>query len=65
MVPTKSFFDTWIFSVGAMLFILGMLTGFGALVSVVMHRIWGEAPDDAATARTSRTPKEPPIRKAA
>ena len=41
MVPAKGFFDTWIFSVGAMLFILGMLTGFGALVSVVMSRIWG------------------------
>jgi hypothetical protein len=41
MVSAKGFFDTWIFSVGAMLFILGMLTGFGALVSVVMSRIWG------------------------
>ena len=54
MVPAKGFFDTWIFSVGAMLFILGILTGFGALVSVVMSRIWGEAPDDATTARMSR-----------
>ena len=41
MVHAKGFFDTWIFSVGAMLFILGMLTGFAALVSVVMSRIWG------------------------
>jgi len=65
MVSAKGFFDTWIFSVGAMLFILSILTGFGALVSVLMSRIWGEAPDDAATARMSRTPKEPPIRKAA
>jgi hypothetical protein len=65
MVSAKGFFDTWIFSVGAMLFILSILTGFGALVSVLMSRIWGEAPDDAAIARTSRTPEEPPIRKAA
>jgi len=65
MVSAKGFFDTWIFSVGAMLFILSIFTGFGALVSVLMSRIWGEAPDDAATARISRTPEEPPIRKAA
>ena len=41
MVSAKGFFDTWIFSVGAMLFILGILAGFGALVSVLMSRIWG------------------------
>jgi hypothetical protein len=65
MVSAKGFFDTWIFSFGAMLFMLSILAGIGALVSVLMSRIWGEAPDDAATARTSRTPEEPPIRKAA
>jgi hypothetical protein len=65
MVSAKGFFDTWIFSVEAMLFILSILMGFGALVSMLMSRICGEAPDDAATARMSRTPKGPPIRKAA
>jgi len=65
MVSTRGFFDTWIFSFGLMLFMLSILTGFGALVSVLMSRIWGEASDDAVTARMSRTPKEPPIRKAA
>ena len=65
MVSAKGFFDTWIFSGGAMLFILSILTGFGALVSVLMSRIWGEVRDDAAIARMSKTPKEPPIRKAA
>ncbi len=58
-------FHSWIFSIGTVLFILTLLTGFSALVSVLMSRIWGEAPDDAATARMSRTPEEPPFRKAA
>ena len=57
--------DSWGFSVVVMLFILGILTAFGALVSVLMSRIWGEERDDAATAHMSRTAKEPPIRKAA
>jgi len=54
MVSAKGFVDTWIFSVGAMLFILGILAGLGALLSVLMSRIWGEAPDEASTARMSR-----------
>jgi hypothetical protein len=65
MVSARNFLDTWIFSVVAMLFMLGILTGIGALVSVLMSRIWGEERDDAATARMSGTAKEPPIRKAA
>jgi hypothetical protein len=65
MVSGSGFFDSWIFSVGVMLFILSLLTGFGALVSVLMSRIWGEATDNAATARMNRKPEEPPIRKAA
>jgi len=55
-------FRSWIVSVGVMLFILSLLTGFGAFVSVLMSRIWGEATDNAATGRMSRTKKEPPIR---
>ena len=58
-------FDSWIFSIGVVLVMLCLLTGFGALVSVLMCRIWGEVRDDAATARMSGTPKEPPFRKAA
>jgi len=58
-------FDSWIFSIGIVLFMLSLLTGFSALVSVLMSRIWGETTDDAAIARTSRTPEEPPFRKAA
>jgi uncharacterized membrane protein len=65
MVSARNFFDTWIFSVVAMLFMLSILTGIGALVSLLMSRIWGEERDDAATAHMSRTTKEPPIRKAA
>jgi hypothetical protein len=65
MVSARNFFDTWIFSVVAMVFMLSILTGIGALVSLLMSRIWGEERDDAATAHMSRTAKEPPIRKAA
>jgi len=57
--------DSWGFSVVVMLFILSILTGFGALVSVLMSRIWGEERDDAATAVMSGMAKEPPFRKAA
>jgi hypothetical protein len=57
--------DSWGFSVVAMLFMLSILTGSGALVSLLMSRIWGEERDDAETAHMSRTVKEPPIRKAA
>src|SRR6266849_1321653 len=58
MVSARNFFDTWIFSVVAMLFMLSILTGIGALVSLLMSRIWGEKRDDAATARMSGTAKE-------
>jgi hypothetical protein len=65
MVSASGFFDTGIFSFGLMLFMLSILTGFGALVSVLVSRIWGEERDDAATDRMSGEAKEPPFRKAA
>ena len=58
-------FNSWISSIGVVLVMLFLLTGFSALVSALMTRIWGEVRDDAAIARMSKTPKEPPIRKAA
>lgn len=58
-------FNSWIVSVGVVLFMLSLLTGFGALVSALMSRIWGEERDVAATPRMSSTAKEPPARKAA
>ena len=58
-------FNRWIFSIGVVLIILTLFMGFSALVSELMGRIWGEVRDDAATARKSKTPKEPPFRKAA
>ena len=58
-------FNSWISSIGVVLVMLFLLTGFSALVSALMSRIWGGVRDDAAIARMSKTPKEPPIRKAA
>ncbi|HEX7092779.1 MAG TPA: hypothetical protein VF205_03805 [Nitrospiraceae bacterium] len=58
-------FNSWISSLGVVLVMLFLLTGFSALVSALMTRIWGEVRDDAAIIRMSKTPKEPPIRKAA
>lgn len=58
-------FNSWISSIGVVLVMLFLLTGFSALVSALMSRIWGEVRDDAAIACMSRTPKELPIRKAA
>jgi hypothetical protein len=34
-------FNSWIFSIGVMLFVLSILTGFGALVSALTSWIWG------------------------
>jgi hypothetical protein len=65
MVSARNFFDTWIFSFGLMLFMLSLLTGFGAFVYALMSRIWGEARDDVATALMGGREKEPSIRNAA
>ena len=62
---TASDLDSWRFSVVVMLFMLSILTGFGAFVYVLVSRIWGEERDDAKTARMSGAAKEPPFRKAA
>jgi hypothetical protein len=58
-------FNSWIASVGVVLFMLSFLTGFGALVTALISRIWGEESDVVATPHLSSTAKEPPIRKAA
>ncbi|HKQ35913.1 MAG TPA: hypothetical protein VJT11_11455 [Nitrospiraceae bacterium] len=55
-------FNSWFFSIGAVLFMLSFLTGFSALASVLMSRIWEDACDDAVTVRLYRTAKERPIR---
>ena len=48
-----------------MLFMLSILTVFGAFVYALMSRIWGEARDDAPTELMGGREKEPSIRKAA
>lgn len=58
-------FNGWIISIGVVLVMLSLLTGFGALVNALLARIWGEERDLTATPRMSSTEKEPPIRKAA
>jgi Na+-transporting methylmalonyl-CoA/oxaloacetate decarboxylase gamma subunit len=58
-------FSSWIASVVVVLFMLSLLIGFGALVSALMARIWGEERDLAATPPLSSTAKELPTRKAA
>lgn len=58
-------FNSWIVSIGIVLFMVGLLTGFGVLVNALLSRIWGEDRDVAATPPLSSTAKEPPIRKAA
>ena len=54
MVSAGNFVDTWIFSAGLMFLMLSILTGVGAFVYALMSRIWGEASDEASTARMSR-----------
>jgi hypothetical protein len=58
--------NSWIASVGALLFIIGVLTGLGALASAFMSRVWREERDTApAMPDASGTSKETPIHKAA
>lgn len=58
-------FNSWIVSVGVLLVIVGFLTGFGALVNVLMVWIWDDEKKTTATTRTSEPQKEDPTRKAA
>lgn len=58
-------FNSWIASVGVMLFIVGLLTGFGALVSALMSRIWEEETDAAVSSRMGQHPKKSLTRKVA
>ena len=55
----------WIFCLGLVLFVYTLLAGFSTLASVLICRIWGGVCAEAATDRTSRAPKELPMRKAA
>jgi hypothetical protein len=64
MLPAWDF-NIWFLSIGAELFMLGLLTGFSVLATALMSRIWGEASCNTATMHMCRTSKEPPIRKAA
>ena len=56
---------TWIFSLGTELLILSLLAGLGAVLNVLMHRIWGEADEEAATANRNMTSEEPTNSRAA
>ncbi len=58
-------FNSWIASVGVVLFMVTLLTGLGAVVNALMSRIWGEEPDATVTPRTSGSVKESSTRKAA
>ena len=54
--------NSWLFSIAAVIFMLGFLTGFSALASILMSRMWGDACEDVATVRLWRTTKEVSIR---
>jgi hypothetical protein len=58
-------FNSWIVSVGVLLVIFSFLTGLGALVNVLMARIWDDEKKATATTPTSEPQKEDPTRKAA
>ena len=57
--------DSWIFSLGIELFIVSLFASFGAVVHVLMCRIWEDAGEEAATMDKGNTAKEPPVCKAA
>jgi Na+-transporting methylmalonyl-CoA/oxaloacetate decarboxylase gamma subunit len=56
---------SWIFGFGVELLIFSLLVGFGAFVSALVCRIWGDANEEASTANRSTTAEEHTIDKAA
>jgi hypothetical protein len=56
---------SWFFSLGSELLILSLLAGMGAVLNVLMCRIWGEAGEEAATADGSMKAQELTNRRAA
>jgi len=58
-------FDSWIASIGVVLLLGSIITGFGWLVTLLLAWIWGEEPEAAAQPRMQESAKEAPIRKAA
>jgi hypothetical protein len=58
-------FNSWIASLGVLVAIISLLTGFGALVNAAMARIWADENEAAATARRNEPAKEMPSRTAA
>ena len=55
-------FNSWFYSIGAVLFMLGFLTGSSALASILMSRMWGDMCEDAGAVRLWKTTKEVPVR---
>jgi hypothetical protein len=51
MVSLNDFFHTPFFGFMIILFIYSLLMSFGVLVNALISRMWGEASDEAATAR--------------
>jgi hypothetical protein len=58
-------FDSTIGSLVIVLFMFGFITGFGACVTLLASRIWGEESNVAEAPRISRSPEAPPLRRAA
>ncbi len=58
-------FHSWIASLAVVLFMGGLITGFSALLSAFMCRIWGGEREVVETPRTARPVQEPPLREAA
>ena len=55
---------SWFYSLGIELLILSLLAGMGAVLHVLMCRIWGEAGEEAGTADRSMTAQEATHRRA-
>lgn len=58
-------FDSWIGSFVVVLLMISLITGFGAIVTWLIRRIFGEESDVAERPRMSRPPEAPPLHKAA
>lgn len=58
-------FQSWIASVGVVLLMGTLITGFGWLVTLLVSWIWGEEPEVVSSPRMKGTAQESPIRRAA
>jgi len=58
-------FNSWIASIGIVLLLGSIITGFGWVVTLLLSWIWGEEPEVSTPHQMKESAKATPMRKAA